>query len=116
MKAGALWNTSVIVTKVEQLWELGWEYFPEMMPLFSKLALAIGSSREFETLKEIYTNMPSRNISSHLLQRAPEHVAVMKLEGVIWSDWGQPERIVHTLDRLRVKQRLNRVRIAAAST
>ncbi len=44
--------------------------------------------------------MPSRNFSADLLQRAPEKVVVMKLEDVLWSDWGKPERIVRSLDKI----------------
>jgi hypothetical protein len=33
-------------------------------------------------------------------QRAPEHVAVLEMTGVLWSDWGKPERIVNTLRQI----------------
>lgn len=100
MQAGALWNTSVLVGKVERLWDLGWHCLPEMMPLFEKLGDAIGTSRESEVVNSIYEIMPSRNFSADPLQRTPEHVAVMKLEEVLWSDWGDPERIVRSLARI----------------
>ncbi len=51
-------------------------------------------------LEEIYKSMPVRNFSSGLLTRVIEHVAVMKLEGVFWSDWGKPERIADTIRRM----------------
>ena len=44
--------------------------------------------------------MPSRNFSTDLLERVVEHVAVLELREVIWSDWGRPERISDTLRRV----------------
>ncbi len=44
--------------------------------------------------------MPAKNFSSDLLQRVPEQLAVVELTGVLWSDWGKPERIAETLRRI----------------
>ncbi len=60
----------------------------------------LGAEKEQEILESIYTSMPMRNFSSGLLQRVPEHVALIELEGILWSDWGLPERIVASLGRI----------------
>ena len=70
---------------------------PDLMPSFEKSGGAIGSDREGEVIRSIYANMPTRNFSSDLLQRGPEHMAVVKLENVDWSDWGNRERILASL-------------------
>jgi mannose-1-phosphate guanylyltransferase len=44
--------------------------------------------------------MPAKNFSTDLLQRVPEQLAVVELTGVLWSDWGKPERIAETLRRI----------------
>jgi mannose-1-phosphate guanylyltransferase len=103
MDVGALWNTFVLIAKAEKLWELGWSYLPKMMPLFERLTDAIGSDSEPEVIRSIYASMPILNFSSELLQRAAEHVAVVKLTDIFWSDWGSPERIVRTLGRIHGK-------------
>lgn len=100
MTSGALWNTLVMATHVETLWELGREHLPEIVERFERLGSAIGTRNEEAVLEEIYRDMPRRNFSAHLLQRAPHRVAVMGLRGVLWSDWGRPERIVETLERI----------------
>lgn len=100
MAAGALWNTLVLAAKVETLWKLGWRYFPEMMPLFERLGGAIGTAQERAVLKSVYRLMPARNFSSGLLQRAADRISVIELSGVLWSDWGKPERIAETLRRI----------------
>jgi mannose-1-phosphate guanylyltransferase len=97
MEHGALWNTFVLVGKVDLLWNLGLSCLPEMMPYFEVLSSAIGSGMESEVLDSIYAGMPVRNFSTEILHRAPENVAVVKLENVIWSDWGSPDRIIRSL-------------------
>jgi mannose-1-phosphate guanylyltransferase len=97
LKSGALWNTFILIAKAEYIWHLGCKYLPEIMPLFGMLADAIGSPTEEEILESIYSRMPPINFSSDFLQRIPEHIAVMTLQGVLWSDWGRLARIVHSL-------------------
>jgi mannose-1-phosphate guanylyltransferase len=97
LKTGALWNTLILVAKAECIWQLGYSYLPDTMRLFDILANAIGSPTEAEVLQSIYSRMPQVNFSSGFLQRIPEHIGVMTLRGVLWSDWGRPERIVQSL-------------------
>jgi mannose-1-phosphate guanylyltransferase len=97
MQSGALWNTMVTAAKVETLWTLGLHCFPDAMRLFEHYSESIGSEREAQVLKDIYEVMPKRNFSSHLLQQCPRHILVMELRDVLWSDWGNPERIAATL-------------------
>lgn len=97
LRAGALWNTLVLAAKAEALWHAGYACFPDMMPLFERLASAWGTPDERAALEAVYQEMPAYNFSSHLLQRLPNRVAVMELTGVLWSDWGKPERIAETI-------------------
>jgi mannose-1-phosphate guanylyltransferase len=97
---GGLWNTMVLAAKGRELWSLGWKCFPEMMPRFEQLKEAIDTAEELRVLDAIYDAMPRRNFSSHLLQCAPERLAVMEMTEVRWSDWGNPSRIVDTLDKI----------------
>jgi mannose-1-phosphate guanylyltransferase len=103
MSDGALWNTLVLVAKVETLWKAGWLCFPDMMERFERLRRNIGTPAEGSTLQAIYQDMPSRNFSRQILQPLAGQLGVMELEGVTWSDWGRPERIVETLQSLGKK-------------
>ena len=98
--AGAVWNTLILTAKLQKLWELGWLCFPEIMPLFERLCEAIGGPEEDKTLNAIYRIMPAENFSSGLLNRVPEQIAMIPLTGVLWSDWGKPERIAETLRKI----------------
>jgi len=88
-----------VAARLETLWKLGWQCFPEMMPLFESLGNAIGTSYEGTVLESIYRVMPAWNFSSHLLARVTDHLAVLELAGVSWSDWGSPERILNDIHR-----------------
>lgn len=100
MVAGALWNTLILAAKVETVWTLGWRCFPEIMPLFERLGEAIGTVQEGTVLDSVYRVMPSRSFASDLLQRSVDRLAVIRMGGVLWSDWGRPERIVETLRQI----------------
>lgn len=97
---GSLWNTMVLAAKGKELWSLGWTCFPEMMSLFEQLKAVIDTAEELRVLEAIYETMPCRNFSSHLLQCAPERLAVMEMTDVLWNDWGNPERIVSSIEKL----------------
>jgi mannose-1-phosphate guanylyltransferase len=67
------------------------------MTLFKEYEPWIGSPWEKTKLRELYDKLPSFNLSRDLLQRAVQHIAVMELNSVVWSDWGNPDRIIETL-------------------
>ena len=94
---GGLWNSMVLVGKVGTFWKLAWRHIPEVMPLYAQFRDAADTPREAAVLDSIYQVMPSRDFSKHVLQKAPEELAVLPLSGVLWSDWGRPERIAETL-------------------
>ena len=98
LAAGALWNTSVIAAKAETLWQIG--CFPDLMPRFERLSQSIGTSREAQILDEIYDDIPAHDLVPELLQRVPERTAVIEMNGVLWSDWGRPTRIIDSLRRI----------------
>lgn len=100
LAGGALWNTGVVAAKAETLWQLGWQCFPDLMARFERLGSSIGTPQEVHTLDEIYHDMPAHNLFPELLQRMPDRAAVIEMNGVLWSDWGKPERIAHTLRRI----------------
>lgn len=96
----ALWNTMVMAVKVETLWKLGTQCFPELTERFERLGRAIGASEEARVLEAIYRTMPTKNFSSDLLQQVPDRVVVTELTNALWSDWGRPERITEALRRI----------------
>ena len=98
--AEALWNTMIVVAKAETIWTLGWRCVPELMPMFERIAAVIGSPQKKAVMDAVYQAIPAMDFSSDVLQRAPDQLALIELNGVIWSDWGKAERIVETLRQI----------------
>jgi len=92
-----LWNTMIIVAKVETLWKLGTKVLPSMMRLFETLMPALGTPREDRVLHGIYQTMPTRNFSRDFLEHVAHKVSTLDVKDVFWSDWGRPERITQSL-------------------
>lgn len=99
----ALWNTFVLVGSVRSLWALGWRYVPELMPLFVELWDSVDRPGEGAVLERIYQAMPERDFSARVLEQGAKHLTLMDLDGVFWSDWGRPERVMQTLHRLGIE-------------
>lgn len=95
--AGGLWNTLILATSADLLWSLGHRCFPEMMSQLENFAASIGSGDEEAELDTLYQGLSHHDFSSELLEALPEKIAVMELNGVLWSDWGRPERIMESL-------------------
>ena len=96
---GGLWNTMVMAARVRTLWELG-RHVPAMMTAFEALPHYLGSEREPQMLDSLYEAMPNVNFSSHLVEKVPAASVVIELRNVVWSDWGNEERITETLRRI----------------
>ena len=99
-KGRVLWNTMIVVAKVDTLWKLGMYVLPSMIRLLETFMPAIGSERESEVLNGIYETMPMRNFSKDLLEQIPNKVSALDVRGLLWSDWGRPERIRESLLRI----------------
>ena len=70
-----------------------------MMSLFKRLKKVIDTFEKFRVLDATYEAIPPRNFSSHLFQHAPERFAVIEMRDVLWSEWGNPERILSGLEK-----------------
>src|SRR5262249_5790609 len=92
MAKGALWNTMILAADLKLLWEQGYENLPDMMPLLEKFDTSLESPADESALETLYENLSSCDFSSAVLQRIPHRIAVLELNGILWSDWGRAER------------------------
>lgn len=90
---GALWNTMVTCASVDALWETGRVAEPQLLDILDSLVPLIGTSDEDDAIQYIYRAYLPVSFSRDILERAPERLCAMELDGVEWSDWGKPERI-----------------------
>lgn len=98
--SGALWQTGLMTAQVETLWNLGRKVLPDMMMLFERLGEAIDTPKEPQVLRDIYERMPVRSLWRDLLVPVPAAAAVLEMQGIWWSEWSDPERIMKTLTRM----------------
>ena len=90
---GALWNTMVICGTVDALWELGRATDPRLIDILESFVPLVGTPDEEDAIEYIYRAYLPVSFSRDMLERAPERLCAMELDGVEWSDWGRPERI-----------------------
>jgi mannose-1-phosphate guanylyltransferase len=100
---GCLWNTMVVAAKASTLWDLGRRHCPGIVSLLESARAWLGSPWESEALREVYSKMPESNFSKAILERVPERIGAVVMNDVGWSDWGRPERIIETLEGLRLE-------------
>jgi mannose-1-phosphate guanylyltransferase len=106
--ANGLWSTFVMVAKVRTLWLLGLEHAPEAMLRLQMVAQVLKAMRHGRAaaghlslvLEHAYAQMPCTDFSRTILQNAVDRLLVLPMEGVQWSDWGEPERVVGSLASL----------------
>ena len=96
---GALWNTMVTCGTVDALWELGRAADPQLVDVLDSLVPLIGTSDEDDAIEYVYRAFLPVSFSRDILERVPERLAALQLDGVEWSDWGKPERIEAVLAR-----------------
>jgi mannose-1-phosphate guanylyltransferase len=93
---GGLWNTMVMVFRLSRMLDLVREAAPrEVRGLF-----------ELRTSPErapgLYQTMRPWNFSTQVLARIPQHLIVLKVANVFWSDWGTRESIERTYKTLNL--------------
>jgi mannose-1-phosphate guanylyltransferase len=90
---GDLWNTMVLVARATVLLQMFQELTPGLMNAFAPIVQALGSPREAEAMRTVYAKLPAVNFSQAILAHCPHRLSVLRVQGVYWSDWGDPERI-----------------------
>jgi mannose-1-phosphate guanylyltransferase len=103
-----LWNTMVMVGKVRAFNILGWRALPEIMWKFETLRQVLRAVRtgrvpvdhEEYALAHVYGAVPEADFCRNVLQCCAANAMVVPMDGVHWSDWGRPERLLETMEHL----------------
>lgn len=103
MKQGCLWNSFVMVGKVEAFLNMFRKHLPGLHRMFDASRPALGKAAEPSVIRSIYTRINDANFSSDVLEKASEELLVLRVGNVGWSDWGEPHRVMGTLNGLGVK-------------
>jgi mannose-1-phosphate guanylyltransferase len=90
---GAVWNTMVTCGSVDALWSLGRAAEPQLLDILDSLVPLVGTKDETDAIEYIYRAFLPVNFSRDIVERVPERLAALELEGVDWSDWSRAEQI-----------------------
>jgi mannose-1-phosphate guanylyltransferase len=103
MAAGHLWNTMITAASVGTLRRLGKRVLPEVVGALERPDFSPYSwppSIDPDSLESIYAGLPIRDFSRDFLTHVTAETLVLPMRGLVWSDWGRPERIEDSLNRL----------------
>jgi mannose-1-phosphate guanylyltransferase len=93
---GGLWNTFVMIFRLSRMVELLRQYAPCQFSEMSELRDAPKKAAE------IYSSIHSWNLSTKFLVRIPQHLIMVEVADVGWSDWGTRESIERTYRTLNI--------------
>jgi mannose-1-phosphate guanylyltransferase len=102
MERGCLWNSFVMIGRVESFLKVISRALPELFELFVETTSAPDGSGEVDDLRSLYARIAETNFSHEVLARRPDDLTVMKVDKVGWNDLGEPSRVLATLARLGV--------------
>ena len=103
MSAGCLWNSFVMVGKANAFLKLFQAHLPAMYRMFVSAARLFGTNEETAVVRSIYDWIEETNFSSEVLERSTGDLMVMRVGDVGWSDWGEPQRVIGTLNTLGIR-------------
>jgi len=106
MGRGCLWNSFVMVGRVDALIIMTRAALPEMYTAFAAVAPVFETPAEPKALAEVYSQIEESNFSHQVLAARPEDLMVMRVGDVGWSDLGEPKRVLSTLARIGVQSEL----------
>jgi mannose-1-phosphate guanylyltransferase len=100
MERGCLWNSFVMVGRVDAFLKMTARALPSLFDFFSAFGPTFGTPSEARAMTELYSWIPSSNFSHEVLALRPEDLAVMQVSEVGWSDLGEPRRVFSTLQQI----------------
>jgi mannose-1-phosphate guanylyltransferase len=95
-EAGALWNTFVMVGAARCLWQIAVAHLPAQAALFAAHLFAGHRAAKYESLTQLYQQMPRADFSRDVLHQT-QGLRAVTLKPCGWSDWGTPERVLDSL-------------------
>jgi mannose-1-phosphate guanylyltransferase len=106
MDRGCLWNSFVMVGRVDALLKMTEQASPEIHELFAENASAFGTAIEKNAASNVYSKIPEVNFSHDVLAKSSDNLMVMRVAGVDWIDLGEPTRVLSTLARVGVRNEM----------
>jgi mannose-1-phosphate guanylyltransferase len=106
LERGCLWNSFVMVGRVDALLKMTRSALPELFAQFSQMSSTFETEDERRALRRLYANIGESNFSHEVLANRAEDLTVLRVGDVGWSDLGEPARVLLTLARLGMETEL----------
>ena len=106
MTGGCLWNSFVMIGRVDALLRMTQAALPEMYAAFATIAPTFETAIEHKALAQLYAHTEDSNFSHQVLAVRPDDLMVMRVGDVGWSDLGEPNRVLATLARIGMQSEL----------
>lgn len=103
MRKGCLWNSFVMIGRVEAFLGMFRKHLPDMYRMFAVSANLLNRATEESVVRAIYAWLTETNFSAEVLEKATEDLMVMRVGDVGWCDWGEPQRVLGTLTDLGIR-------------
>ncbi len=103
MDQGCLWNSFVMVGRVDALLKMTRTALPELVSQFASIMPTFETQAERKALHALYSKIQESNFSHEVLAARPEDLTVMRVGDVGWSDLGEPARVLATLAQMGVR-------------
>ena len=99
---GWLWNSLVLAAKCDMLVKMYRQHLELIFDAFKNAKTNYGTDTEESFIAKIFTDIPSKSFSKSVLEEIPDSLFVLRVEGILWSDWGTKEQVLKDLDSLGV--------------
>jgi len=101
MQRGCLWNSFVMVGRVDALLRMTQLALPDLYRAFATLVPEFGTGAESFRMSGLYAKISETNFSHQVLVTRSNDLAVMRVGDVGWSDLGEPTRVLSTLAQIK---------------
>ncbi|MDP1675517.1 MAG: sugar phosphate nucleotidyltransferase [Bacteroidota bacterium] len=101
-----LWNTMTLIGTSLNFLNLCKEHMNEVFVPLNRTVQYFGTSSESDLTDFVFKRILSVNFSSRVLERIPETLCVLQMNGVYWNDWGDESRILKDIDLLEHREQI----------
>lgn len=105
IESGCLWNSFVMVGRPRAFLEMIRRAAPDLYLAFGRVQSELNTPQEKQKIRALYSSLPSVNFSQQVLARRPAGIAVLPVDGVRWSDLGEPDRVLSDLWKIEKKMK-----------
>ena len=96
MQRGCLWNSFVMIGGVSAFLKMIHKAVPDLLARFQTAEPSLNTQHEKNAVRQLYSQLEDSHFSEEVLAARTGLLAVLPVEGLTWSDLGNPERVLST--------------------